>query len=422
MLKLTIIIILAILSLSLFNSNVIAHKEINIFLGDYQITMSQNLIIFLIILFIFLISFLIYLFISLKFYKKHKEISSYNKKSRLALDHMVDCITLTSLGDFSASAKHLKQLNKNLPDHPLVNLLNLQNNSLANNKKAMDKDFRILLNNKKTKNFALQGLAMIATQNQDFAKAKLYLEESYHDNPYGKNTVIALLKTYQKQQDWQKLKDLIKENYQKKILNKKDYDHILAISYLMLYQNSNDGKDLLKARKLYANHHIIELEYARYLLQNNKKSSLTRYIKKILLHNNNPELINIFLQNITDKNASTQLKKLEKLSKINPKNITIIIKFIEISMSQKIRLSDSKKLLQENLHISNSHALYEVAIKFFENNNDSVENHDLLQSLLKQEKYYDQKNYYLCNKCNHKSDIWQVVCPECNSFDSLGRR
>ena len=87
----------------------------------------------------------------------------------------------------------------------------------------------------------------------------------------------------------------------------------------MIYQNSNDGKDLLKARKLYANHHIIEIAYARYLLQNDKKSSLTRYIKKILIHNNNPELIDIFLENIADKNTSIQLKKLEKLNKTNPK-------------------------------------------------------------------------------------------------------
>jgi uncharacterized membrane-anchored protein len=418
MFKLIFIICLVILSLALFNhSNEV--NNITISLGNLEITIWQNLLVFLFLIIFITITLVIYIIFKLQFFCKNRKITSNNQKSTLALDNIVDVITATSLGDFNHSSDNLKKLSKNLPKHPIVNLLNLQNNSLEQNYKAMGKDFNILLNNKKTKNFALQGLAMIATKKQDFTTAKLYLEESYQDHPYAKNTIIALLKNYQTQQKWLELSKLITDNYQKKIFTKNSYDQLLALSYLMIYLDNKEIKYLLKARKLYNNHFIIELEYAKYLLKEQKKSALTRYLKKIIITNQQPELLNVFIKNLQGKTAKTQLKYLEKLIKLSPDNIAIIIKYVEISLSSKLKLDDSKKLLTKYLKNSNTNILYDIAVKFYQENNDSIENHDVLESLLKQEKHYQGYNHYSCIKCQSKFDSWYISCSNCHSFNHI---
>lgn len=433
MFKISLIIILSIIILKFSGSSIINTQTITILLGNYEITAQQGFIFLTVILLILFLILITYLLIGFSFFTKHQKIMSNNNKTSMALDSMVDCITLTNLGDYSGSQKALKQINKNLANHPIINLLNIQSHNIVKNKKAINKNFEALLNNAKTKNFALQGLAILAKKDNDLEKAEHYLEESYQEVPYAINTILVLLETYKNLQNWEKLIRLINENYKKKTIDKNSYDKDLALAYLMIYLKENDNeaeelndskildknKDyLLKAKKLYSNHHQIEIQYARYLFKSNKKSSLTKYVKNIWPHNTHPDIVELFIKNSASKKISVTLKKLEELIHLNPKGEAAIVEYVDLVITNQIYIEKCQKLLTEILKSSNSYTIYEIAIKFY-NQFPNDENNILHDDLIKQEENYSFKPYYVCNICNNRYDSWNILCDNCKSYDEI---
>ena len=262
MFKISLIIILSIVILKFSVSNIINTQTVTILLGNYEIHAQQGFILLLAVLFFLALIFIIYFFIGVKFFARHKRIISTNHKTTNALDHIIDCVTLTNLGDYNGSQKALKQIHKNLAGHPIVNLLNIQSHNIVKNTKEINKNFTALLNNQKTRNFALQGLALVAQKNNNLSQAEHYLEESYQEVPYAQNTILALLDNYQHQQNWPKLIKLINENYKKRTIKKGSYDKNLSLAYLMLYLqpdqelSARNHDYLLKAKKLNNKHQI----------------------------------------------------------------------------------------------------------------------------------------------------------------------
>lgn len=418
MLKIIFIIILSIIILNIGSSNIINSHSITIFVGNYEIITQKGFLFLVVALVVILLILAIYLSIGLVFFTKHKKVISNNNKSSIALDNMIDCITLTNLGDYNGSQKALKQISKNLSGHPIVNLLNIQSNNIVNNKKEINKNFEALLNNKKTRNFALQGLAILAKKNSDLEKAEHYLEESYQEIPYAKNTILALLETYKSLQSWQKLITLINDNYKKKTIDKGSYNHDLAICYLMLYLENKKDNYIIKARKLYPNNHKIEIEYANYLLAANKKSALTKHIKSIWKHNNHPQIIEIYLQNISSKNITAKIKHLETLININPKGDKAVIELARMVIEHKIRVNNCTKILNNSLKFSNSYDLYQISLEFFKSF-PSDENDVTYGHLLQQEENYYFRPHYYCNECNNISDSWSILCQNCGAYDNI---
>ena len=419
MFKISFVIILSILILKFVGSDLISTSEITLSLGDYEIIAKQNFVAFIIIITILLLILITYILFSLTFLAKHKRVISSNKKIVSSLDDMTKCITAINLGDFNESQKKIKQISKNISNHPLVNLLNLQSYALVNNKKAMVTNLEKLLNNKKTKTFALQGLAVVAQKNHNLTKAKHYLEEAYIDSPYAKNTIVTLLETYKQLEQWKSLEKLIKENSSKKILNKHTYSAELAIANLMIYKESSDLSNLTAAKKLLPDNQEIQIEYAKHLFNHKKKSTLTRYIKNIWKNNTHPELVELFFKNISNDNTNHNLSQLNKLIEINSLGEAAIVKYVEISMDQNIKLAESKRLLNKILEHSTSYLIYDIAMKFYSINSENESDNQIFENLLKQENNYNSKAQYRCLACNSEQQDWKALCKSCNSFNQL---
>ena len=131
MFKISLIIISSLIILKFSGSSIINSQTVTVFLGNYEITTQQGFILLAAILFLLFLVLITYLLVGFTFLTKHKKVMTNNTKTSNALDHMVECMTLSNLGDYHGSQKALKQINKNLADHPIVNLLNIQSNNLA---------------------------------------------------------------------------------------------------------------------------------------------------------------------------------------------------------------------------------------------------------------------------------------------------
>ena len=418
MLKISLIILLSLFILHITSSNIASDNVITVILDNYEISANQSLIFLFVIFALLFISLTIYLLLKLSFALAHIKIVKQHQKSQISLDLIVKSITATSLGDHKSAANILKKIDKIIPKHPLANLLHIQNATLSNNQKSIKKNFTALLKNKHTKNFALQGIAALAQKNHDYHQASIYLEESYKKQPNAKNIILALLENYQKSQNWEKLIKLLIQNKRKDILDKTSYNQTLALSYLMIYLKNNDHETLLKAKKLDKSHHIIQLEYAKYLTKSERNSAYIRYIKTIWPENPHPLLIKLLMTNIGDKNIKSQLKILKNLVKINPHAIAALDKYIKIATENNLQIDQCKKLLEKSLLISNSVLLYERALKFYENFSDA-DNDLMREKLISQADNYNFTPYYICNSCNHKSEEWQLECPKCSNANKI---
>ena len=423
MIKTALIIIFAILILALIGSNFEQQNLITILIGNYEIETSQSFLLFLIIVTVIISFLVIYMLVSFFFISRYRNIISKNKNYRTSLNDMVDCITLTSLGDYKGSQKYLRKIDKSLNNHPIASLLNLQSHALKNNKKEMHKHFEKLLKHQNTKHFALQGLALIAKKNNQLDKAEKYLEESYQEIPEATNTVIALIELYKQTGNWHKLLQIATDAIKRKVILRTDFGAEIAIAHLMLANELDPSKEqekhIISAQKIAPENPEIQISYAKYLLSKKKKSTLTKYIKAVWKNCQIPELIDIYLENIKTKKLKQKFKALEQLIDINPRGEAVILKYANLSYNHNSNYVKTKNLIKLYLSNTNSENIYDMAVKFFSEFQENIEDEEFYDDLLRQNKNYNNKIGYTCNSCKAEYEKWQTSCKECQSFNSI---
>ncbi len=422
MIKIIITIITTLLILNFLGTNTEKSEILTIFITDYQIDIAANFAIFLVILAILCLILMLYTLFYSYFLLKYRNIRTQNNKFSQTINYISSYITNLGLGNYSNSQNALKKINKFLPNHPLNYLLALQNNS-STNKKNLLKNLEKLQNHQDTKDFALQGLAIIAKNNANYQKAEQYLTESLIENPQAINSIKALIDLYFTTKNWKKLNDILIYAKQKKLITKNEYELEQALCYLNLAKITETAKIrekyIIAAQKIIPSNPAIQILYAELLLKKGKKTTLSKYIKNLWTTSPLPELLDIYLAIFINKKLQKKFKIIEELIKLNPRGEAAIIKYINLTLTEGQNLHKSDLLLREYLNHINSEKLYDLAIKFYESSpNISTEN-EFYQNLLKENNNYRNYLAYICSDCAYEHQIWQENCNNCQKINSL---
>ena len=134
MIKFSLTIIISLFILNFLDRFVKDSDNLLLFIGDYQIELSQNFALFTVIIAFLMLVLLIYILTSCLFFIKYRKLKKTNNKYSKTIDLVTSYMTNLGLGDFKNSEKSLKKISKSLPNHPLNHLLDLQNNNVNKEK------------------------------------------------------------------------------------------------------------------------------------------------------------------------------------------------------------------------------------------------------------------------------------------------
>ena len=411
--KLFILPIISIFCL-LFLGNIPSNEEVSFIFADYQFSLNKKFF-YLCLITIFIISLAIISFVIIIYFKsKYYRVEKKNKKYNNSLDDLTSYISLSAIGNHNDATKFLQNIKKNIPNHPLSNLLELQNKkSLGAN---IDKPLKKLLNNDATKPFALQALAISNKKQQKYKLAESYLQDLIELSPKSSNNSIALLEIYQLQEKWTQIFELIDKN--KKFLKGEIISEYLWLSCLMLAKASIHKNELKKyitiAKKLSPEHSETQIEYSHYLATN--KTSLKKYITQIWQKNQNPKLLETLTTSLINKDEL--IKFLLKLSKIKTSD-ELIINLTKNSINNDNHKYKIKKLLKQQLEISTDKQLYQSALEFFKANNENASDEEYSEILLQKSDIYSNIKNYSCTECHNRYEEWQYLCNECQNINSI---
>ena len=417
MIKLLLIFLGAIFILTISGKLLLDSSDITILIGDYRLDIAQGFFIISLITISAFIIILITILLQIQYRRKIFLLSKINHNFDKSLEQITDYIIYNAVADYSNAAKSAHRIAKLLGKHPLATLITLKNHQ--NLGKNISSDLKNLLDNPKTKLFALQGLALYAKNDNNIELSVKYLEEACAYKPNTANNSIYLIDNYIEIEYWQKAISKIKSGLKKNLLKKSDYIEKLAISYLNLGKNNNDSDAIVKAKSFSPNHPEIKVEYANYLLQEGKNLTLSRYIKKSWAESSDKRLVKTWVKLHSNKAIKKQLVLLYKLIQINPHSEAAIIAYVNISETHGVELNNAKTLLKKVLQHSNNKELYELALVFFHKHQEDPIDVDFYEDLIRQKKYYDFDAGYFCSKCKKRNEKWQAHCAECKDFNTI---
>ncbi len=380
MFKILLIIILA--SLILISGENFLNQSVNLefIFADYLVSISYKLIFYAAFIVLAVIFLLFYIFHHLSLNVRRYNFQAKQKNSALTLNHITNYLSAKQLGDASQANKSLKKLDQLLKDHPLKNLLALQQENSST--KQVSKNLNKLLKSPETNIFAHQGLAALAHQDKNEQLALYHLEKAHKQAPDAVTLIKKLIELYYHNQEWHKLVNLINNSSKKKLISGADYNVERALAYLNLAEIEEDKKSkYLKLAKNYApQEKAIQLAYAQLLFEQNKKSAFIRYFKQIWPVNQDAELFALYRSQSEDYKIAKKFKNLEKLIELKP-SPELLGYYAQLTLEHKKQRKKAKYYLTKELASSSSKKLYEVAIDFFENYQESVADEEFLATL-----------------------------------------
>jgi len=422
MIKLVLIFATAIIIINIINIFSQNNEIINLYIGDYQILIEQNILILLAISSIIFTIFICFLLANFFANIKFKKLAKENKNYKNSLNEITKCLTLNSIGDIKESNKFLNKLTRKI-NHPIIDLIKLQNSLLTKENNNIIKNCKKLLTNQETKHIAIQAMAIASEKKEAYDHAIKLLEESHKEYPNAKNISLKLIELYKKCANWEKLKNIIELTSKQKEFNEKDYEEDLSIALLMLAKNAPNPKEhkllIKKAQTINPSHIEIQNEYAIYLSNFNHKIILIKYLKNIWKNNQSKILIDLFFEKNQNKSAKYKLKTLKQLININKRGEAAIVNYIKLAYEHNLHITETKSLIKQYLESTNSKAIYEISLEFLEKYSDNYEDSDYIEEIKKKKDSYINSPNYLCKNCNFKHDSWEAICKNCLTFNQI---
>ena len=284
------------MSLSIFVIN--NSLNISIELNDFIYSISSSYVI-LILLFIFLILFLVQsLYFKTKFnVRKYKFNKLINNKEK-GYNFFVSGVIALANQDYKKAISDSKKIPKYLDDSPSLSLL-LKSEIYKIEKKYDDLNivYEEMLKNEDTQNLAYRGMMEQYLRAQDYHHAFVYGEKLFNKNPYIEKIYDALVSIIAKTSNWQQLLIITDRAYEKKIINKKEFQENKSIGFFEIanikkFSEINEAINLLeKALNLRKNFPPYVKLYVDLLIQNKNYNLAKKYLKKMWIVNPHNEYV-----------------------------------------------------------------------------------------------------------------------------------
>ncbi len=316
--------------------------------------------VFLIVL--ILIIYRIYIFFrqSPKKIRNSMVINNYNK----GITSIVKAIAAMSNNDDKELIVQANRIDNYLKDNPISLILKAESAKKAKKNDIAEKYYNQMLQLSDTKIIGFRGLLEQNLKKQDFHHALIYAEEIYKINYKLEWIFETIIQIIVKTQNWQKLIEINKDAYYKKIISKKEFQETNSsanyeIAIIKESFSSQEAINLLSiANNDRPNYPPIVKKFSSLLINNNEFTKAKKLILKCWANFPHQMLFDEYV-NISRNENTNIINNVSKLIKNNPNEYDSIIAMAKAHILEK-NWERAKNLMKPLLSSKPSKTVCEV--------------------------------------------------------------
>ena len=325
-------------------------------------------------------------------------------------------------GDLKLAQKLIKKAEHSLGETPLVLLLQTQAAQLEGNDTSARLYLTSMTKHKETELIALKGLLLSARKEGNIAEALTYAERAYKLNADANWISPVLVDLYKLTSQWDKARNILEQGIKHHKLDKEQAKHDLGTLLLMEGKTlATEGKldeaynQLKQAKKYLPDSVPLTIQLCAVLKSMDKKRKPAQLIETLWKTFPHPNLVKSYLSLFDQDPPEKQLKRIESLASGNPDHYEshIAIAKAAIAAQSFSKARNHLKLLalkQETV---------EVCKLMAEVEKQDGGNATTIHEWLAKATHATPNPAWVCNHCNYTSKTWEMLCPNCNTFDSF---
>lgn len=305
---------------------------------------------------------------------------------------------------------------------PVTQLLSAQTAKLEGNVEQAKQTYSGMLEHKETEIIAIKGLLLQAREEGDIKKAIFLAEKASAQAKNADWPIAILLDLYKHNKEWGKLEETIDRAISKKILNRKQAMHMLAVcSLAKATDHIEQGEHeralglALSALKLIPDFVPALIQIARLHMTSNHHKQAIKLIEKHWSRSPHPALLSLYMEAMEESSPAQILQLAEKLAaKSTPlaENYTVLGRYA--MRTDQLERADVNLQASLKLHETQEAALLHAELLRRKNASNDQINAAENRALSAQ-----KAPAWHCTACGHVTASWDATCPHCHSFDSL---
>ena len=394
-------------------------------LSPLQLAFGLGGLVLLVWLFLKLISFLVATF---KFLNGDETaISRYfdRNRERKGFEALSEGMMALASGEGHLAMTKASRAERLLNEPQLTTLLAAQAAEMVGDKTKAEQAYRKLVENDKTRFVGVRGILMQKLSEGDMDTSIALAKRAFALKPKHEETQDVLLRLQAEREDWQGARETLNAKLKSGALPRDVHrrrDAVLALSSArdilkkegevsaqeIAIEANRLSPDLVPAAVLAAN---------SYISKGNAKAA-SRVLKKAWGVVPHPEIAKTFADIEPDESPESRLKRFRVLTKQNPTHAETKQLLAELHLASEDFPGARQALgdLVETDPTSRSLAIL-AAIERGEGADDAV-----VRNLLTQALSAPRSEQWICESCQNIHSVWEPVCANCSSFDTLSWR
>ncbi len=346
---------------------------------------------------------------------------SRNRQKR-AFALLADSMTALATGDGKSALTAVKKAERILPNHTLTHFIGAQSAHLAGNEKRSLHYYKQLLDNKRTRFAALQGLIHKKLSRGEESSAQVLAEKAVEENPKHAGSLSVLMDLQIKTKDWAGAMETLAKQTRAKVISRevgRRRGAILSLaraSVLLDAGDINAGKALAiqanKAAPALVPAAILAAEMA--MLDNSPRVA-TRILRKSWTLAPHPDSASAFATLAPDETAKQRLRRFSGLLKAVPEHVETHLLRAELLL-QAEDFPSARRALNDT--VEDDPTLRSLSLMAAIERGEGAADH-VVRSWLNKALDAPRGAQWICGNCHNIAPRWAAVCPNCGGFDRV---
>ncbi|HSQ97847.1 MAG TPA: hypothetical protein VLL98_03965 [Rickettsiales bacterium] len=420
-----ILFIIFITCLSLFISKTLNYNDtIEITTLNYEITTTNNFVLFIlsgIVLVIFLIIYSFFSIFSPSFKRIEKNKQKLEKNFEEYLNLITESFVYKNIDNSKEAWLKLKKANKIFKETSLSKFLESQIFYMDGKYKKSEVSFKEIKNtNLNLDLINLKNCLAQAKKLQEKENIENYATQILKIEPIEAEALNTLLEIYIEKKNWIEAEDTLRKGLKSKVFSKEGNKDKILFIYTALAKQHLDNKNFFGAKKYLRKVYKLDSKYIQAILllietyiSIGKNAKALNIIMKTWKHNTNPKLADLYFSLQKEKDREN-IKTALKLYKLNTKsfesNLILANAFYKNQFYTKAR-----KYAKIADGINETKDLFELMLKIEQEDNGS----SAILNVLKNKITSFKNPSWECDICKKEYYNWQPECNNCKSLNHL---
>lgn len=345
----------------------------------------------------------------------------HSKRQQQGLTALTQAMAALAISDLRAADKHIRKASDLLDHAPITNLLTAQLAHAKGDLVHARKSMNLMLESPETRPVALRGMIEQSVTEKHYDQAITYAQEAWEHQPNDRWLALVLLDLYSRQNSWGKAIDIIHKATRKEALTRADarryeaimhYENALEASATKQPQKAKKFTDLArKNNPAFVPAWLLAIDL---LMDANETTQAFKLMRQCWQTAPQPQWVDTLLELFHHERPDALQKRFEKLITLNPEHPESHIAMARCAMKHK-QWHDARSHLKSALAQLESPRIYQLLshVELAETGNEKQANEWLTMAIAS-----PRDATWICNRCHHQIEQWELHCPSCNSFDS----